>query len=84
MGMRKWEVVKMRGRILWGLLRVWSGDGREGGDGKASVVLIGGKRRAKRSGRKSIVRYVLVVTIWLCCLLNIVREMLRTLGAEMM
>ncbi len=48
------------------------------------MVVIGGKRRAKRSGRKSIVRYVLVVTIWLCCLLIIVREMLRTLGAEMM
>lgn len=84
MGMRKWEVVKMRGRILWGLVRVWSVGGREGGDGKASVVLIGGKRRPKRSGKKSIVRYVLVVTIWLCCLLIIVREMSRTLGAEMM
>jgi len=82
--MRRWEVVKMRGRILWGLLRVWCGSGWEGADGKASVVVIGGKRRAKRSGRKSIVRYVLVVTFRLCCLLIMMREMLRTLGAEMM
>lgn len=58
------------GRILlWRLLRGWrgagggrDGGGREGGGGKARVVLIGGKRRAKRRGRRSIVRCVLVVT----------------------
>lgn len=81
-----------RGKNLsCGLLRIWRGGvlcggegcGREGGGGKAREVVRGGRTRAKRRGRSSIIGRLLVVNFWLYCLQILMREVLRMSSAEL-